>query len=75
MRRPPAESERAVRFQHKRAFFLREASPAVESRLAAHGIAFERRGLPAGVLYVTARHPGAPTLYWEHQQLLALQPP
>ena len=64
-----------VRFQHKRAFFLREASPALEARLAAHGVAVERRDLPAGVLYVTSPRRGVAPLYWAHQQLLALEPP
>jgi hypothetical protein len=64
-----------VRFRHKQAFFLREASPALEARLAGHGIAFERRAMGAGVLYVTAPRPGAAPLYWEHGQLLALEPP
>jgi hypothetical protein len=73
--RPPAESGRAVRFQHKRAFFLREPSPALEARLAGHAVASARRDLPAGVLYVTAPRPGAAPLYWEHEQLLALEPP
>jgi F5/8 type C domain len=72
--RPPAESGRAVRFQHKRAFFLREASPALEARLAAHGVAVERRDLPAGVLYVTSPRRGVAPLYWAHQQLFALDP-
>jgi hypothetical protein len=72
--RPPAESGRAVRFHDRRAFFLREASPALEARLAAHGVAVERRDLPAGVLYVTSPRRGVAPLYWAHQQLLALDP-
>jgi hypothetical protein len=41
--RPPAASGRVVNFRHKRAFFVREASGALEGRLSALGVPWERR--------------------------------
>jgi hypothetical protein len=70
--RPLDESERVVRFDRPRAFFLRAASPGLEARLARHGVAVTRRALAGGVLYVTAPRRGVAPLYWDHEQLLSL---
>ncbi len=70
--RPLDESERVVRFDRPRAFFLRTASPGLEARLAQHGVPVTRRALAGGVLYVTAPRRGVAPLYWDHEQLLSL---
>jgi hypothetical protein len=70
--RPPAQSERVVRFRRRTAFLLAADDAELLEALRRHGIPVERREVAGAVVYVTEPRPEATPLYWDYGRLLAL---
>ena len=67
-----AEERRALSFDWRNAFLLPGPSPWLEQDLARRRVAFERRVLPSGVLYLTLPNRDAGLAYWDEGRLFRL---